>query len=220
MQKKISTACAIIIQGLGDKPLRLCLGERTDPFRMWKRLNDRYAVSNTATRVQLQSKLSKLSYTGQVMGDYVDSFEDIFNRLAGMNSPISEELQVAMFLSSLGDLNRSKFGHTISALQNVQDKLSWETAIARLLQAYENAMWHSQGQKEGSITLNTDESQALIATKSWKKKQFNNRRKSSRTEKRRCYSCHEVGHLAKNCPKKTKENKKTRKAPLLATTLC
>ena len=139
-KKNIATACAIIIQGLEDKPLRLCLVDQSDPYKMWHRLRDRYAVSNSATRVQLQSKLTKLTYSGQYMGDHVDSFEEIFNRLAGMDSTVSEELQVSIFLSSFGDLNQSRFGHAISSLQNIQDSFSWETATSRLLQSYDNSI--------------------------------------------------------------------------------
>ena len=61
-RQKIATARAVIIQGLGDRPLRLCLSVKENPFKMWSRLKERYAVSNTATKVQLQSRLSRMSY--------------------------------------------------------------------------------------------------------------------------------------------------------------
>ena len=60
--KQVATARAVIIQGLGDRPLRLCLNFRNNPYKMWTRLRDRYAVSNTATRVQLHTKMSRMSY--------------------------------------------------------------------------------------------------------------------------------------------------------------
>lgn len=109
--KSIATACAIIIQGLGDKPLRFCLSDRENPFGMWKRLSDRCYVSNTATRVQSHAKPSKMIYSAQSMGDYVDGFEEVFNRLAVMGSNIPEDMQIAMFLSSFGDLTKSSYGN-------------------------------------------------------------------------------------------------------------
>ena len=115
--KQVATARAVLIQVLGDRPLRHCLSVKDSPHKMWRRLRDRYAVSNTATRVQLQSKLSRMSYKGQSMQEYVDSFEEIFNRLAAMDSIVSEDFQVAMLLASFGDKNRSQFGFAISSLQ-------------------------------------------------------------------------------------------------------
>lgn len=47
-KKHIATARAMLIQGIGDRPLRLCLSAKDNPQRMWVRLRERYAVSNTA----------------------------------------------------------------------------------------------------------------------------------------------------------------------------
>lgn len=69
---KLAKARALIMQGLDAKPLRMCIPEKDNPFEMWKRLHDRYAVSNVATRVQLQMKLNRLRYTDQIMTDFVD----------------------------------------------------------------------------------------------------------------------------------------------------
>ena len=81
--------------------------------------------------------------------------EEIFNRLAGMDSAVSEELQVAIFLSSFGDLNQSRFGHAISSPQNIQNTLSWETATSRLLQSYDDVLWHSENHK-GPVNKTVD----------------------------------------------------------------
>lgn len=88
VQLKIATTRAVLIQGLGDRPLWLCLSARTDPVKTWSRLRDRYAVSNTATRVQLQARLARMVYSGQMMQDFIDPFEEIFNRLSSMGSQV------------------------------------------------------------------------------------------------------------------------------------
>lgn len=49
MTKMVAAARAIIIQGLGDHPVRLCLPVKKKPFQMWSRLRYRYSVSNKAT---------------------------------------------------------------------------------------------------------------------------------------------------------------------------
>ena len=80
---------------------------------MGERHRDRYAVSNIVTRVQLHTKLARYAYSSQVMADYIDAFEEAFNRLASMNSPVSEPMQVAMILASFGDKSKSEYGHIV-----------------------------------------------------------------------------------------------------------
>ena len=117
--KSCAMVIAIVIQGLRYKPLRLCLGDKDNPFAMWKRLREHHSVSNLASRVKLQSKLARIQYNQKAIGDYIDGFEEILNRLAGIGSAISEDMQLAMVLSSFGDLNKSPFGSIISLLQTV-----------------------------------------------------------------------------------------------------
>ena len=52
--QKVAKARSLIMQGLGNQPLRLCLGTKDNPFRMWEIIQQRYALVNVATRVQLQ----------------------------------------------------------------------------------------------------------------------------------------------------------------------
>lgn len=80
--KKVAAARAIIIRGLSDRPLRLCLPFKKNPHKLWTRLADCYTVSNTATMVRLQAKLCRMAYTNESMNEYADNFEEIFNRMA------------------------------------------------------------------------------------------------------------------------------------------
>lgn len=122
--KIVGQAWAVLIQGLGDKPLRMCMQFKTNPFQMWQKLHERYVVTNVVTKVQLQTRLSKHVYRGQVMSDYVDMFEEIFNRLSGMGSHIQEDMQIAMYLASSGDKGKSPYGHVISSMQTLTSQLS------------------------------------------------------------------------------------------------
>lgn len=122
------------MQDLNSKPLRIYISEKAKPFLLWKRLRERYAVSIVATKVQLQIKLNRLGHTDQVMPDFVGQFKDIFNRLEGMAALFSEEEQVSILLSSIGDKSRSGYGVFVAA---VQADLTWEKVTARLMQEYE-----------------------------------------------------------------------------------
>jgi gag-polypeptide of LTR copia-type len=95
-------AAAIIINGLGDKPLRVVVSHRRDPALMIFKLNERYASSTLSTCMSLISELYTLSYVrNKDMGEYVDTYTSLLNRLAAMNAPIPDALVVIMFLSSL-----------------------------------------------------------------------------------------------------------------------
>ena len=67
-------------------------------------------------KVQLLSRLTKLKYHEQAMGDYVDSFEQIFNRLESMGCRIDKKIHVATLLLSFGDRDRSLHGYLVTAL--------------------------------------------------------------------------------------------------------
>lgn len=70
------------------------------------------------------------------MQNYIDDWEQIFNRLSAINSPIQEKLFFGMLLTLLADKRQSPFGHTISSLQVIQDGLKWEKVTSRLMQEY------------------------------------------------------------------------------------
>ena len=40
VMKQVAMARSILIQGLGYKPLRLCLTAKYNPFKIWARLKD------------------------------------------------------------------------------------------------------------------------------------------------------------------------------------
>ena len=107
-KKKIVRARMLLVQSLGDKPLRTVIGEKKNPYRMYGKLVERYTTKNAATRVQLQTALHQMRYSSsKTMSEYIDEMEAIFNRLAAMDSEIVETMQVAIFLSSFGNSDKS-----------------------------------------------------------------------------------------------------------------
>lgn len=143
MTQSITKARAIIIHGLENKPLRMCLPDKSNPFRMWMTLNERHAVSNIGTRVQLQSKLSLTAYRGQRMTEFIDDSESVFNHMVAMNSPVSEEPYVDMLLASLEEKHKSAYGHMVAVIHSSENSLKWETRTSRLLQEYEKRIWEN-----------------------------------------------------------------------------
>lgn len=137
----VAKARATIIQGQGDKPLRLCLREQKNPFKMYLRLKERYAIPNIATLVQLQARAARLLYKCQTKPDFIADFEDVYNRLSATGNEDSEPRQVATLLASFGDSEKPPYGHVITTLQLSKAALSWQATTSRLLQAYEEKVF-------------------------------------------------------------------------------
>lgn len=132
----------------------------------------------------------------------MDGFEEVFNRLAATGSSVEEDLQVAMFVSSLKDKQSSRFGAVIASLQTRRDKLDWESVTATLIQEYDDHS-SSAGGKDGlKLAEASDPEQALAAggrrTRNYKGS-YENR---SSDENRRCFRCNKKGHIARRCPMK------------------
>ena len=58
----------------------------------------------------------------KTMGEYVDEIEEIFTKLDALNYPVTESLQVAILLSSFGNIDDSPYGPVVSALQTLADE--------------------------------------------------------------------------------------------------
>ena len=138
LKRNINKTKMLLVQSLGDKPLRTIIGEKKNPFVMYEKLQKRYTSQNAATHFQLQTELHQKVYSVEVtMSEYIDGLESIFNRLEAMDSGVSDSMQVAILLASFGSTYESPYGAVVTALQTMSDdELTWETATARLLQEY------------------------------------------------------------------------------------
>ena len=63
IRTELLKAKSLLVQSLGDKPLRKVASERKNVSRMYQKLNERYDTQITATRVQLQTELYQKSFS-------------------------------------------------------------------------------------------------------------------------------------------------------------
>jgi hypothetical protein len=66
------------------------------------------------------------------MGDFVDSFASILDRLECMGAKIDKDLSVVMLLSSMN----GNFESTVETIKTLGDeKLTWDDVFSRLIKA-------------------------------------------------------------------------------------
>ena len=193
VEKKMVTARSIIIQALGDKPLRTVMAEKKNPFVMWNKLCDRYATATATKRVKLQTRLHQMHFTGsKSMSEFVDEMEAIFNRLESMQCEVQETMKVAILLSSFGDKGTSPYGPVVSALETLSDdKLTWDSATSRLLQEYDSKQ---------------NNSNALSVTRAAGQKRYVTALKAKANVM--CYGCGKKGHYVRDCYSRKSGNEK------------
>ena len=127
--------------------LRTVASHRMNPYVMYQKLEQRYATKIAAGRVQLRTRLHRMHYeASQTMSEYINELEELFSKLESMECPISDSLQVAILLSSFGNVDESQYGPVISALQTLEN-LNWDSATARLLQDHSS---HIEGYSDSA----------------------------------------------------------------------
>lgn len=184
--KKVRKARAIIINSLGDKPLR-AVQSATDPRDMMTKLVERYAASTTANKIAVLTNLIHTRYeSGKDMGEYLSEMESLFNKLAAMGLPLASEMQVAVLLVSL--TSEESLSGTVSAIKTMDEgRASWEYVSGRLIEEVRSQKLSVDGQTS-SVTA------AAV-------------RRADRSQIR-CYKCNKKGHIARFCRTKIKEDVK------------
>jgi gag-polypeptide of LTR copia-type len=142
-------AAAIIINGLGDKPLRVVASDIKEPSMMVRKLRERYASTKLSTRMSLLAELHNLRYKSGDMGEYVDKYAALLERLTAMAPEIPQELAIIMFLNSM----HGKFEATVAALRTMgNDKLTWNDVTARMIEEASSSS-NSRGSRDHSAML-------------------------------------------------------------------
>jgi hypothetical protein len=164
-------AAAIIINGLGDKPLRVVASDTKEPKIMVQKLRERYASTKLSTRMSLLAELHNLRYKSGDMGEYVDKYAALLERLTAMAAEIPQELAIIMFLNSM----QGKFEAIVAALRTMGDeKLTWNDVTTRMIEEAASSS-NSRGSRDHS---------AMVT-------------KSKATSQ--CAGCKKTGHTFENC---------------------
>lgn len=129
-------ASSIIVNGLGDGPLRQCLNHQDDPLAMLSALDKRYASTRMASQIATLTSVYSRKYKKDTsMAQYIDGFVTLFNELEtmGPDCSIKDSQKAPLLLASLG--TDSKFESLIAAMMLKDAKeLTWDSVAADLIQ--------------------------------------------------------------------------------------
>lgn len=180
--RKVRKAKSILVNALGDKPLRTIQGCST-PAEMWWKLKDRYASTSITNQIQVMTTLMNLKYlVGKDMGDHISEMESYVSRLAQMSLELSEAMQVAILLVSLQGI--PEFAGTVAALKTMDLGVEcWTKVTTRLIE--------EQKEIPGKIIPKKEDTSGVFTTRT---SEFKNRRRDLT-----CWTCGKKGHFAREC---------------------
>ena len=161
---------AMLLFSLEDLQLHHIKDQKT-AYGIWKALREHHQKSSLYTKVILLKKVCRTVFRdGQNMYEHINVLNDMFEKLANIGEPLSDNLIVAFLLSSLPE----SYDSVVMSLETrAEENLNSRIVKERLLQEYERRQ-----NKNFEI-----EEKAFKIEKSGK----------------RCYHCDRPGHVKSEC---------------------
>lgn len=123
-------ALAVVVLAVEPSLLYL-LGDPEDPKVVWTKLEEQFQRKTWANKLQLRRKLFSLKLKeGAPVNEHIKTMTEVFEELAVIGDPVSEEDRVVHLLASLPE----SFDMLVTALEAQSDNVpKWELVTERLL---------------------------------------------------------------------------------------
>ncbi|KAL8548944.1 hypothetical protein ACS0TY_008000 [Phlomoides rotata] len=188
-----------VILCLGDKVLREVSKEKTNAD-VWGELDVLYLTKSISNRMSMKQKLIAFKMTEKKpLGEQLYEFLQVVDNLENLEVTLENEDNALMLLNALPKSMESfkdtlLFGGGSLTFEDVQ--------VALKTKSLNCSLGEKKPQKSLNVKLKNGKGKGMNRRKevNAKNKSKTNTRKF--VEKRRCYVCHQVGHLKKNCPQK------------------
>ena len=153
------------------------IGDPQDPAIVWEKLANQFQKKTWANKLALRRKLYSLRLRdGDSIQKHIKDMTEIFNELAAIDDPITEEDRVVHLLASLPE----SYDILVTALEASVEVPKMEIVTERLL--------HEERKiKEKHVSETSDGMKAM----------FVNRQSKGKGPK--CYQCGKFGHIKRNC---------------------
>jgi hypothetical protein len=138
-----------------DPSLLYLLGDPQDPAVVWEKLTNQFQKKTCANKLALRRKLYSLRLKdGESIQKHIKEMTEIFDGLAVIDGPITEEDRVVHLLASLPE----SYDILITALEANVEVPKMETVTERLLH-------EERKMKERSVSETNDEMKAMFANR-------------------------------------------------------
>lgn len=160
-----------------DPSLLYLLGDPQDPAVVWEKLANQFQKKTWANKLALRRKLYSLRLKdGESVQKHIKEMTEIFDGLAVIDDPITQEDRVVHLLASLPE----SYDILVTALEANVEVPKMETVTERLL--------HEERKlKERSGSETSDGMKAMLANR------------LSKGKGPKCYHCGKFGHIKRNC---------------------
>ena len=171
-RSKKAKAVMLLVNALGDTPLRAVMQEGSDcPRKMWRKLESRYASTSETAHLTVASNLAnkKLQPGGNII-TFMGELESLYDRLEAMGETTSDRMKTAKLLNSLPE----EYSSLSAALRTQSDgDRSWNAVQDLFQDEYERLEQNrvSKGSKgSSSKVLYTKEQRRNVVCHKCKKK--------------------------------------------------
>jgi len=203
-QEALDLAYSTLILHLGDRVLRE-VSKETTAAGIWLKLESLYMTKSLSNRVLLKGKLFGFKIPeDKPISESLDEFNRLIIDLANIEIKIEDEDQAIMILNALP----KSYSTFVEAMKYAKESLSLEDVQAALKA---NERESRSDKRPAAESLNVRGRSEKNKSKPKKRQSQQGKNKEVQDDKEfpyKCYHCHEVGHMKKDCPNKDKTYKK------------
>ncbi len=162
-----------------DPSLLYLIGDPQDPVAVWKKLEEQFQKKTYANKRALRRKLHACRLKeNESIQDHIKTMVEIFNELAIIGEELSNKDRVVYLLASLPE----SYNTLVTALEAHEKVREMEVVTERLLN-------EERKQKDHETTTSSDGVKALVVRRQGRKVRSSIK----------CYRCHKVEHIQRNC---------------------